>query len=126
MSVDEILMDFINISEISELKKIIYLKKTDIMTKYINHMIQQRLIEFIKININNTYNCNIKEKVSIFRSILNHIVLILQEMIDKIRNQHHGFIYETKYSKIYISNRDLYIINWFIFNINSIRLHYGY
>ena len=126
MSADDILINFIGISDIPELKKRINLCSTDIMSQYINHMIQKILIEFIKININNSYNCTIKEKVAIFRSILNHIILKLHEMNNKIKNQEHGYIYETKYSKVYISNKDVWIIDWFIRNINSIRLHYGY
>lgn len=126
MSADNILMEFINISDIPELKKRINSCSTDIMSRYISNKIQQTLIDFIKMYINNSYNCTIKEKVAIFRSILNHILLKLQEMNNKIVNQGHGFIYETKYSKVYISKKDVWIIDWFIYNINSIRSYYGY
>ena len=126
MSADNILINFIDISDITELKKIIKSSSTDRNVRYINNMVQKILIDFIKININDSYNCSTKEKVIRFRIILNHIIFQLKEIIDKIINQRKGLIYKTNYSMVYISIKDLWIIDWFIVNIDSIRLHYGY
>ena len=89
-----------------------------------NVLMQNTLVEFIKINVN-MYKCPPKDKVIYFRRIVNNIIYYLSDIKEKLKTSNVEIMI-NKNNRFTICNNDIGLISWLLDIMLSLRNHYQF
>ena len=90
-----------------------------------NVLMQNTLVEFIKINVNVYCKSPLKDKVIYFRRCVNNLIFHLSSIRDQLKTDNVELIID-KHNRVTIYQSDIDLISWLVNIIFSLRSNYQF